>query len=243
MERSSRPDFERADFERLLDGLRGELVLKQIPAGALIYSQGDTCRAIAFVMEGGIRVYKTGENGREITLYDLGPGETCILNASAILSGEEYPANAVTSENTKVALLDAGRFRQLMAASAPGETNLREFMFSLLSRRLGAVMALVEEVAFGRMDERLIEYLKGKSSGGSLEKGGPEIGGEETGFLLNTTHQRIANDLGTSREVVSRLLKDFERKGILEVHRNAIRLFPAVRQKNKRFPIDERPGG
>ena len=199
-----------------MDGLRGELVLKQIHVGTLIYSQGDACRAIAFVLKGGIRVYKTGENGREITLYDLGPGETCILNASSILSGEGYPANAITSVDTEVALLDAGRFRQLMAASG----NLREFIFSLLSRRLSGVMALVEEVAFGRMDERLMEYLRVKLFSGGL----PETAGPEPCGLLNTTHQKIANDLGTSREVVSRLLKDLERRGFLRLRRNSILL-------------------
>ncbi len=194
-----------------MDGLRGELALKRIPAGSLIYSQGDVCRAIAFVLSGGIRVYKTGENGREITLYDLGPGETCILNASSILSGGGYPANAAASMETRVALLDAARFRHLMAASE----DLREFVFALISIRLGDVMALVEEVAFGRMDERLTEYLRERSvsSGPSSDIS-----------VLNTTHQKIANDLGTSREVVSRLLKDFERRGLLELHRNTIRL-------------------
>ncbi len=196
-----------------MDGLRGELALRQIQSGSLIYSQGDICRAIAFVLSGGIRVYKSGESGREITLYDLGPGETCILNASSILSGGGYPANAITSMETRVALLDAAKFRHLMAVSE----DLREFIFALISKRLGDVMALVEEVAFGRMDERLMEYLKERT----VSTGPPPVTGAS---VLNTTHQKIANDLGTSREVVSRLLKDFERRGILELHRNTIHL-------------------
>lgn len=85
---------------------------------------------------------------------------------------------------------------------------MREFVFTLLSRRLATVMELVEEVAFGRMDERLMEYLIEKSEND----------------LLETTHQKIANDLGTSREVVSRLLKDFERKQRLRLSRNSITL-------------------
>ena len=89
--------------------------------------------------------------------------------------------------------------------------ELREFVFSLLSRRLSSVMELVEEVAFGRMDGRLMDYLVEKSENNRLE----------------TTHQKVANDLGTSREVVSRLLKDFERKGEVRLARNEITLLKA----------------
>ena len=99
-------------------------------------------------------------------------------------------------------------FRRLSSAHA----ELREFVFSLLSERLAVVMQLVEEVAFGRMDERLVQYLLEKSKDHRLE----------------TTHQHIASDLGTSREVVSRLLKDLERKGQLELSRNFIVLLPAL---------------
>ncbi|MDA8090535.1 MAG: Crp/Fnr family transcriptional regulator [Nitrospiraceae bacterium] len=205
-------------FTGLLDELKKEVIFKEIPARTLIYSEGDTCHAIAFLIKGGIRVYKAGESGREITLYDLGPGETCILNASAILSGSGYPANAVASEDTMVALLDAGKFRKMLFLA--DSQSLREFIFALLSRRLGEVMALVEEVAFRRMDERLMEYLKMKVL--SEAPAQPAPSGPEGS--LNTTHQKIASDLGTSREVVSRLLKDFERRGFLELHRNAIRL-------------------
>jgi CRP/FNR family transcriptional regulator len=88
------------------------------------------------------------------------------------------------------------------------DETMREFVFTLLSRRLSGVMELVEEVAFGRMDERLTDYLVERSTNGRLE----------------TTHQKIANDLGTSREVVSRLLKDLERAGTVKLSRSEIML-------------------
>ncbi|MDA8168406.1 MAG: Crp/Fnr family transcriptional regulator [Nitrospiraceae bacterium] len=175
-----------------------------LPAGALIYSEGDPCSSIAFVLSGAIRVYKAGENGREITLYEIGPGETCILNASCILSGLSYPANAVTIEETEALLVPASSFRSLMRESEA----MRDFVFSLVSSRLSSVMALVEEVAFGKMDERIYEYIKERAADG----------------VLNTTHQKIADGLGTSREVVSRILKDFERKGRASLSRSSIRL-------------------
>jgi len=175
-----------------------------IPAGKQIYHEGDACSAIAFVLAGEIRVYKIGQTGREITLYEIGPGETCILNASCILAGQNYPAHAVTVAETDLLLVQSAEFRRLVS----DHETMREFVFTFLSRRLSGVMELVEEVAFGRMDERLEEYLMERSADNRLE----------------TTHQRIANDLGTSREVVSRLLKDLERKGKVRLSRNEITL-------------------
>ena len=177
---------------------------KNIRSRSLIYSEGDACSSIAFVLGGEIRVYKIGQTGREITLYEIGPGETCILNASCILSGTSYPANAITTSDVSLLLVPSDAFRRLVDEHG----SMRDFVFTLLSRRLSGVMELVEEVAFGRMDERLVDYLIEKSENNRLE----------------ATHQKIANDLGTSREVVSRLLKDLERKKQVSLSRNSITL-------------------
>lgn len=173
-------------------------------AGTHLYWEGDSCSGIAFLLSGAIRVYKCGESGREITLYEIGPGETCILNASCILGNKSYPANAVTISSGEFILVPAHDFRRLLG----NHEAMRDFVFSLLSERLGEVMELVNEVAFRRMDERLMEYLVEKSGDG----------------VLAATHQRIASDLGTSREVVSRLLKDLEQRGKLLLARNSITL-------------------
>jgi CRP/FNR family transcriptional regulator len=175
-----------------------------IPGGTRLYTEGDDCQGIVFVLSGEIRIFKIGKTGRVITLYDIGPGETCILNASCILSGSTYPANALMASDASVLFVPSADFHVLVTAYE----EMRVFVFSLLSRRLATVMELVEEVAFGRMDQRLLDYVIEKSEGGRLE----------------TTHQNIANDLGTSREVVSRLLKDFERKQQIRLSRNLITL-------------------
>ncbi len=177
---------------------------RSIPRDARIYAEGDACSSIAFVLSGEIRVFKIGDTGREITLYEIGHGETCILNASCILSGSTYPAHAVAVSDVDVLLVPSADFRKLVME----QEAMRDFVFTLLSHRLAAVMELVEEVAFGRLDQRLMEHLVQKSANNVLE----------------TTHQKIANDLGTSREVVSRLLKDFERKGQVRLSRNSITL-------------------
>jgi CRP/FNR family transcriptional regulator, anaerobic regulatory protein len=190
------------------DGLVRDLLTEgrrqAIPAGAQIYREGDQCSGIAFVLSGDIRVFKIGQTGREITLYEIGQGETCILNASRIMSGKNYPANAVALSEVMALIVPADVFRRLLRKYEV----MRTFVFTILSQRLSGVMELVEEVAFGRMDARLADYLEEKSENGHVE----------------STHQKIANDLGTSREVVSRLLKDMERQGKVQISRNTIHL-------------------
>ena len=170
--------------------------------GIQLYWEGDSCRGIAFLLSGDIRVYKISESGREITLYEIGPGETCILNASCILSNKTYPANAVTITQGEMLILPAAKLKSLISQ----HEAVREYIFSIFSYRLTSVMTLLEEVVFSKMDERLKDYLVEKSENN----------------ILHTTHMAIANDIGTAREVVSRLLKDFEHKGYIKLNRNMI---------------------
>jgi CRP/FNR family transcriptional regulator len=156
------------------------------------------------MLQGEKRIYKVSDSGREITLYEVGPGDVCMLNASCILSNVPCPVHAATLTDVEMLLLPASCFRDLVAV----HEEMRTFVFSLLSRNIAWIMALIAEVAFRRMDERLMEYLVEKSEDGRLE----------------TTHQKIANDLGTAREVVSRLLKDFEAKGLVHHSRHFIQL-------------------
>jgi CRP/FNR family transcriptional regulator len=177
---------------------------QSFPEDRQVYTEGDACSAIAFLISGEIRVFKIGEAGREITLYDIHRGETCILNASCILSELAYPAHAVATRGGEMLLIPAGEFRRMIAAYP----EMRDFVFRILSQRLSSVMALVEEVAFGRMDERLREYLRKEAVSGQIA----------------VTHQEIASHLGTSREVVSRILKDFEKNGVVRLSRNLIQV-------------------
>ncbi len=190
--------------DKLISDLISVSLFQKFPKNLRVYTEGDACNGIAFLLSGEIRVFKSGEAGREITLYEIGKGETCILNASCILSSLTYPANAVSTEPGDMLLILARDFRRLVATYE----DMRNFVFSVLSQRLAEVMALVEEIAFGRMDMRLLDYLVEKADHNQLA----------------ATHQRIADDLGTSREVVSRLLKDYERKGKISLSRNLIEL-------------------
>ncbi|MFQ6613299.1 MAG: Crp/Fnr family transcriptional regulator, partial [Fidelibacterota bacterium] len=123
--------------------------------GQIIFTEGDQCTALALVVEGEIRVYKQGESGREITLYRLESGESCILTASCILNEESFPALAVVEKPSTALIIPSGYIRSWMSRYPAW----RDFVFRLISRRLGNIISVVEEVTFRRMDQRLAEYL------------------------------------------------------------------------------------
>lgn len=184
-------------------------VAVKIPPGAEYFREGGQCRQVALIGRGSVRVYKKGETGREITLYYVNPGETCILSASCVLGERAYPANAVVEEETEALVLDAGFFRSAVSS----REDVRRFVFETLSRRMTEVLTLLEEISFGRMDRRLADFLSRRFG----EKGG------DSGVIA-MTHEQIAGELGTAREVVSRLLKELERSGAIGLSRGRITL-------------------
>lgn len=179
----------------------------RIDAPQPICDQGTQCSHLALVLEGTARVYKLGENGREITLYRIGPGESCILTASCIISGKPFPAFAICETPIEALVIHTAEVKRWTNQF----TVWRNYMFTLISDRLGDVISVVEEIAFRRVDRRLASYL--------LQRG-TSTGDDD----IKITHQAIASDLGTSREVVSRILKDFEHQGLISVARGFVRL-------------------
>ncbi len=177
----------------------------RIPAGRDVFVEGDRVEAIALLVSGVVRVYKIGETGREITLYRFGDGESCILTANAILSQKNFPAVATVEKDAEAVMIPADAFREWVR-----HYDLwREFVFDLLSERLSAVMAIVEEVAFRRMDVRLASFLAERS---------------RKSDSIRITHQEIAAELGSSREVISRILEDFSLRGMIRVSRGTIKV-------------------
>jgi CRP/FNR family transcriptional regulator len=178
----------------------------QIPREGYFLREGESCAQFAIVLSGRLRVFKLGEGGQEITLYHVRAGEACPLNVSCILSDRPVPAMARAEEDVEALVIPAKTFRRWMSEFEA----LRTFIFHMFAERLTEVMSLVEEVAFRKMDQRLAGYLDDL-----FER-------EGTGGSVDVTHARIASDLGTAREVVSRLLKEFERMGAIELSRGHI---------------------
>lgn len=195
------PELHRS--ESLWSRLCESAIVAEVPEGRHICAERDACHHLALVLEGTARVYKLAESGREITLYRVEPGECCILTASCILSGRPFPAYAASETPIRAVLLPAER----VAAWMQTQPAWRDYVWALLAARLADVISLVEEVAFRRLDDRLAEYLLNNAA--------------KTGEL-RATHQQVATDLGTSREVVSRILKDFEARGWVTLGRGMI---------------------
>ena len=191
--------------ERLIQEFKDYTYLLSIPAGKDIFVQGDYPESIALVVSGVVRVYKLGRTGREITLYRFGLGESCILTANAIISDKSFPAIATAEEDIEAVIVPAEIFRRWVK-----ESDLwREFVFDLLSDRLASVMTIIDEILFQRMDERVANWLEEQA---------------QYSTTIEITHQEIADDLGSSREVISRILEDFNQQGLIETRRGAIKL-------------------
>lgn len=186
----------------LLETVKTQARIVELPAGQQVFRPGDQCQGLPLVIAGSVRVQMTGSSGHEIVLYRIGDADVCTLSIGCLMVGRGYRAEAVVETPTTVILLPNTLFDTLMALSAPFR---RQIMVSY-GERLDTLMMLVEEIAFQRMDVRLAEWLR------SHAKDSP----------LSITHQTLAVELGTAREVVSRLLKDFEREGWVRLARGRI---------------------
>ena len=183
--------------------------LARIPEGRDIFIQGDHVDSIALLISGVVRVYKIGEMGREITLYRFGNSESCILTANAILDQTTFPAVAVVESDAEAVMIPAETFRDWVRRY----DFWREFVFDLLSQRLSSVMTIVDEVVFRRMDARIAALLWNRA---------------RPAGRIRITHQEIAAELGTSREVVSRILEGFASAGLIGSSRGEVELLDQV---------------
>jgi CRP/FNR family transcriptional regulator len=193
------PTFEKQFFQ--------QVNLVHLQPGSPICHEGMSCRHLALVLTRNARVYKLGETGREITLYRIGPGQSCILTASCILSAKPFPAIAVTEDVLSAVLIPTQQVREWIQQFPPWQN----YLFELVSERLTEVIAIVEEIAFKRMDRRICAWLLDKA----------EV---TNGAMLKLTHQALASELGTSREVVSRILKDLDQRQLITIGRGSLSL-------------------
>jgi len=201
----------------VLDGLPAMLATEverqampmRAPAGTVLFDAGVACQALPLVLSGSIRVSKRAENGREIRLYGVNPGELCIVTVSCLLGASAYPATGIAESEVSALALPRPLFLRLTAEHAP----FRDAVFTLFADRLTGLMTLVEEVAFHKLDQRLAAWLAAR---------GPTI---------LASHQVIAQELGSVREIVSRLLKQFEEQRFVRLGRERIEVLDPLSLK------------
>lgn len=175
-----------------------------VPDHATLFRESGPCGGFPMVLEGSVRVSRTSPQGRELTLYRVNPGEICVVSTSCLLNASPMTAAGISHGATRVLIVDRATFLRWTV-----HEPFRNFVFTLMADRLADLMSLVEAVAFQRTDQRLANALLGK------------------GPVLRTTHQRLAAEVGTAREMVSRLLKRFEERGYVALTRERIEILDA----------------
>lgn len=168
--------------------------------------EGDNCNYFPIIKSGIVRVYKVGSQGQEITLYRIHPGESCILTISCLLAKNKFPAFAVVEKDCEILLVSAEKLREWMK-----KYDLwSDYIYNYLSEVLVNVLQIVENISFKKINVRLLEYLVEQYL--------------QNGNQLFLTHQQIAFDIGTAREVVSRSLKEFESSNLISLSRGKINI-------------------
>jgi CRP/FNR family transcriptional regulator len=190
--------------------------VRRVTQGASPFGTNSPCMGFSILLSGAIRVVKLAPNGREVELYRLQPGESCLISSSCMLGKANYSATAVAQTDLLVCTIPPSTFKSLMARNVA----FQEFVFSQFSQRLADLMLLVEAIAFQKLDQRLAALL--------LEDG-PE---------LKISHAKLADRLGTVRDIVGRLLKNFEQRGLVSLGRERIKVLDSAGLQE----VAERPG-
>ena len=184
-----------------------------LPAGTTIFGPGQSPESYLLLITGTVRVQQVSETGREIVLYRVAAGESCALTTACLMGYEEYQAEGVTETDVEAVAIPRGTFDELIAKSA----EFRRFVFTAFSVRVTNLFRIIDEVAFSRIDIRLAQKL--------LELA--DVAGR-----VALTHQQLASELGTAREVISRQLHEFQRRKWIETSRGALTIEQPVALKN-----------
>jgi len=174
--------------------------LHRSPAGSVVFEPDMPCEGFPLVLEGSVRVAKTSRSGREIVLYRVSPGEACILSGGCLLGETDYAARGVAESDVTLLRIPPDLFQVFMLRHPP----FCRFVFDMYGARLAEVMELVEEVAFRKLDARLARLLI------------------QRGPVVNATHQNLADELGSVRVFISRLLGNFEQRGWVRLERGRV---------------------
>lgn len=208
------PPEVRADLES-----GGKVV--SVPAGAAVFAPGQSADNLLLLLDGVVRVQQRSDTGREVTLYRVHAGESCVLTTACMLSHEAYSADGVAETEVSAVAIPRAVFDDLTGRSPV----FRAFVFAAYSRRIADLFALIDDIVFQRMDVRLAARL--------LELA-------DADGVVHATHAALASELGTAREVVSRALAEFHRRGWVAQARGEVRLLGSEGLRRLARPAGDR---
>ena len=195
-------------LSKLEPGLRNVLTTRshvvRLPADSVIFGPGKSPDNLLLLLQGTVRVQQLAESGREVVLYRVTAGESCVLTTACMLAYEDHAAEGIAETEIVAAAIPRGVFDELVASSK----EFRNFVFRAYSRRITDLFHVIEDIAFRRMDIRLAQKI--------IERA-------DTG-VLKATHAQLAAELGTAREVISRQLAEFQRRGWIAQSRGVIEI-------------------
>ena len=177
----------------------------EVPSGTTIFGPGNSPENMLFLLDGTVKVQQVSDTGHEIVLYRIQAGESCVLTTACLLAYEHYSAEGIAETAVQAAAIPRAVFDDLVAQSK----SFRDFVFAAFSKRITDLFLMIDEVAFQKLDVRLADKL---------------IGLADDHDLVATTHQKLSVELGTAREVISRQLQEFQRRGWIEQARGSVSL-------------------
>ena len=173
----------------------------QVPADTVLFDENAACQGFPLVLEGEVKVSRHSADGRSLELYRVVPGELCLVSSASLFRSVPVSAQGISTRPTRLLLISPPTFVQWLETPV-----FRDAVLGLFAERMADLTGLIDAVAFQRLDQRLAAALLGR------------------GQTMALTHQQLANELGTVREIVSRLLRRFEREGWVELAREQIRI-------------------
>lgn len=180
-------------------------IVRHFDSGEELLRTGQYIKFVPIVLQGSLKVLREDDSGRELLLYFIRPGESCIMTLFAVRKNTPSQVRAVVDEPADLLLLPVDAVQRNLSS----HRDWLDFTFSLFQQRYEELLGAINDIAFNRVDDRLLELLRTR--------------GRQSG-AVNATHQQLADELGTAREVVTRLLKKLEAEGKIETGRGLIRL-------------------
>jgi len=173
----------------------------RVPADTILFDENAACQGFPLVLEGEVKVSRHSADGRSLELYRVVPGELCLVSSASLFRSAPVSAQGISTRPTRLLLISPATFVQWLETPA-----FRNEVLGLFAERMADLTGLIDAVAFQRLDQRLAAALLGR------------------GQTMALTHQQLASELGTVREIISRLLRRFEREGWVELAREQIRI-------------------